>query len=124
MLAWTQAHVVHMHAERTDTDTHAQSTDACRCSVAMVKLGAVRFTGKGSSRDSAQRQWQMGIGAVTGTGTDTGTGTGASTGSSTGRMRREQAGSSMNSHTARWQRQMLTGRDTGTGTGTQAHAQA
>ena len=36
-----------MHAQRTDTDTHAQSTDACRCSVAMVKLGMVLFMGKG-----------------------------------------------------------------------------
>ena len=116
-----------MYAGRMDTDTHAQRTDACRCSVAMVKLGAVRFIGKGSRRDSAWRQWQMGIGAATGTGTDTGASTGASAGSSTGtgtgirtrtrtrtrRMRREQAGSSMNSHAARWQRQQrLTGRDT------------
>ena len=37
----------------TDTDTHAQSTDACRCSVAMVKLEIVHFIGKGISRDSA-----------------------------------------------------------------------
>ena len=75
-----------MHAGRTDTDTCARSTDACRCSIAMVKLGAVCFMGRGSSRDSAWRQLQMGMGAVTGTGTDTGTGTGASTGSSTGTL--------------------------------------
>ena len=50
----------------------------------MVKLEAVHFIGKGSSRDSAWRQWQVGMGAVIGTGTDTGTSTGASTRSSTG----------------------------------------
>ena len=56
-LVQTQAHGVHMHAGRTDTDTCAQSTDACRCSVAMVKLGVVRFIGKGSSRDNAWWAW-------------------------------------------------------------------
>ena len=40
-LAQAQAHGVHMHAERTDTGTCAQRTDACRSSLAMVKLGAV-----------------------------------------------------------------------------------
>ena len=73
---------VHVHARRTDTDTHAQRTDACRCSVAMVKLEVVHFMGKGISRDSAQRQ--VGMSAVTVTGTDTGTSTGTSTCSSTG----------------------------------------
>ena len=39
-----------MHTGRTDADTHAQSTCACRCSVAMVKLEVVHFIGKGVSR--------------------------------------------------------------------------
>ena len=39
----TQAHWVHMHIGRTDTGTYAQSTYACRCSVAMVKLEVVHF---------------------------------------------------------------------------------
>ena len=39
----TQAHGVHMHTGRTDTGTYAQSTYACRCSVAMVKLEVVHF---------------------------------------------------------------------------------
>ena len=124
-----------MHAERTDTGTCAQRTGACRSSVAMVKLGAVRFMGKGSGGDSAWRQRQTGTGTVTGTGTDAGTGTGAGTGAGTGtgsstgtgigtstrtrtgtgEGRREQAGSSRNA--ARWQKQQrLTGTDTGTGT--------
>ena len=122
-----------MHTGRTDTDTRAQSTDACRCSVAMVKLEAVHFTGEGISRDSAWRQ--VGMSAVAVTGTDAGTSTGTSTCSSAGTgihartrtrtrmLRSEQAGGSMYRVTLQGGRG---GRDTGTvtGTGTQAHAQA
>ena len=53
----TQAHWVHMHIGRTDTGTYAQSTYACRCSVAMVKLEVVHFIAETVHRGHGNVVW-------------------------------------------------------------------
>ena len=47
-----------MHTGRTDTGTYAQSTYACRCSVAMVKLEVVHFIAE-TVHTAQDMLWQL-----------------------------------------------------------------